>query len=198
MNVQKVALVVVAIVVVGYVGYRVQRAGGFNEFVQELRVMGRTTPSPSPTPTIPPPTNTPAASVALPPLSESAAMLNVMNTRRGDAGSDPLAVNAILQREAQEHADDMARRGYFSHESPEGVTFQQRMSSSGYPSAMLAENIGLTSGQAAEVVSLWMDSEGHRTTVLDPRFTAVGVGVARGAYQGQQAAFVVAIFGDTR
>jgi uncharacterized protein YkwD len=198
MNARRVTVAVLVIAALAYLGYRVQRAGGLNELLDELRLMtGGPAATPTPGATGAPTASAPAASAT--PSTEAAAVLATMNTRRTDAGIAALAVNAVLQREAQQHADDMATRGYFSHDTPEGITFQQRMAASGYPSMTLAENIGLTSdGEATGVVAVWMNSSAHRTNLLDARFQAAGVGVARGRYQGQVAIYVVAVFGDTR
>ena len=93
----------------------------------------------------------------------------------------------------------MAKRGYFDHTDPDGITFQQRMASSDYPVVAMAENLGLTSGDdATAVVGLWMQSPGHHDNMLNPEYRAAGIGIARGMWQGQEVLFVVAIFGASR
>jgi uncharacterized protein YkwD len=182
MDSKRIAVIVVAVLLLGYLGYRISQV------------------PPSPAVTASPivssnPTTIPTASASW----NALAVLAVINDRRAAAGSDALEINGILQYEAQAHATDMATRNYFSHDTPEGTTFQQRMAASGYPSTILAENIGLsTSGQASDVVDIWMNSVAHRTNVLDIRFRAAGVGVAPGTYQNQPAIYVVVIFGDIR
>lgn len=100
---------------------------------------------------------------------------------------------------AQEHATDMVLRGYFNHTDPDGVTFQQRMASSAYPPSAVAEDLGLTTGDdATVVVAFWLQSPGHRENMLGTVYVATGVGIALGDWQGQEALFVVAIFGAAR
>jgi uncharacterized protein YkwD len=185
-------------------------------FIDEMTVaVTRRTPLPTPVPSpsvvatpTPTPTATvkPSAIVAASPLPTTTpqpagpyeAVLLAMNARRADAGLAALTMSAVLRREAQEHADDMVARGFFDHTSPDGKTFSQRISESGYSYTAVAENIGLTSGNPVEVVALWMNSPPHRANMLDPRFVAAGVGIATGAYSGQSAVYIVAIFGDVR
>lgn len=88
-----------------------------------------------------------------------------------------MTVDNRLVTAAQQHSDDMARRGYISHTTPEGVTFDERISRAGYP-APAAENIAKGPRSAERVVALWMNSPGHRANILNCAFTAIGVGVA--------------------
>jgi uncharacterized protein YkwD len=188
----------VILAVLAYVGYEAYQAGGLTNLMR--RIQGEATPSPTasavPSPTAPMPTA--AASPTVPSSPGARTVLDTMNARRAHAGAAPLAANAILAREAQEHASDMAARQYFSHSDPDGVTFQQRMNASGYPPSNVAENLGLTSGEASEVVSFWMESTDHRANMLGAQYVAAGVGVATGTWQGRPVKFVVAIFGQSR
>jgi hypothetical protein len=55
---------------------------------------------------------------------------------------------------ARSHSTDMARRDYFSHETPEGVTPWQRAEDAGYPNPA-AENIAHGYPTAKTVVDAW-------------------------------------------
>lgn len=211
---QKAGLALVLVALAGYLGWRAWQAGGLENLMDKLRetapkpsaevsptpTPARATTSPTPKKTTPPPmpttTATPTATPAATPASAAAPVIAEVNARRAETGATALTVNTVLAREAQEHADDMAHRGFFSHTDPDGITFQQRMNASGYASGTVAENLGLTSGGAASsVVQLWMGSEGHRVNMLNEAYRGIGVGVAAGTYQGQSAVYVVAIFG---
>lgn len=48
---------------------------------------------------------------------------------------------------------------------------------------------------AAMAVSQWMQSEGHRTNILNPAFTAMGIGCALGTHNGSQYVYVTQDFG---
>jgi uncharacterized protein YkwD len=109
-------------------------------------------------------------------------LLNAQRTRRG---LRPLRANARLSRAARGHAQDMARRNYFSHTSLSGASFLDRIRRSGYlrgaRSWSAGENIAWGSGRLArprEVVRAWMRSPGHRANILNRRFRHIGLGVA--------------------
>lgn len=110
----------------------------------------------------------------------------------------PLASSPALQAIAQSHASDMAAKGYFSHTDPGGITFEQRIESSGVKGKAHAENIGLTSGADVSIVTGWMGSEGHRTNLLNAAYHVVGIGTAHGLWQGQPVVFIVAVFGNEK
>jgi uncharacterized protein YkwD len=92
-----------------------------------------------------------------------------------------------LRDVARGHSADMIVRHYFSHETPDGGTFDQRIRA-GYrvPFAAAGENIWMSKNRpptdfkqlARIVVDNWMSSPGHRTNLLNPKFTDIGVGVA--------------------
>ena len=87
-----------------------------------------------------------------------------------------------LDAVARAHSEDMARRGYLSHDSPEGTNPLQRIQASGFAGfTMAAENIGQTSRPepTREIVNGWLNSAVHRTNLYAPAFNATGVGVAR-------------------
>lgn len=127
-----------------------------------------------------------------------AAILQAVNAQRAKVGSPPLVADPVLQALAQTHASDMVAHDYFSHTNFAGVTFQQRIESSAYTGTTTAENLGLTSGPAVEIVDGWMSSDGHRTNLLNSAYGEVGIGVATGTWQGFSAVFAVAVFGNEK
>jgi uncharacterized protein YkwD len=72
----------------------------------------------------------------------------------------------------------MAARGYFSHTTPDGVTFSTRISNAGYQWSMAAENIAKGQPTPAAVMQAWMNSAGHRTNILNCGYRNLGVGLA--------------------
>lgn len=59
-------------------------------------------------------------------------LLSAINTERAKYKLTPLRSNYYLELAAQRHAKDMNSRGYFSHYSPEGLNYIDRIRSSGY------------------------------------------------------------------
>lgn len=109
-----------------------------------------------------------------------AAVLARVNAERRRAGVSPLKANPLLDRAAQRHAEDMLRRGYFAHESPEGDKVRERARDAGYDWRAIGENIALGQTSVDEVMDTWMKSPGHRRNILDPDFKELGVGLALG------------------
>lgn len=132
-------------------------------------------PPPQPSkPEVPKPADPPA-----PPRSDSSLagqIVAMVNQERAKLGCS-VAVESHLTTAAQKHTDDMSDRGYFSHTSPEGTTFDQRIRNAGY-SKPGAENIAKGTTTAAQTMQMWMNSEGHRANIQNCKLTKIGVGVA--------------------
>jgi uncharacterized protein YkwD len=105
------------------------------------------------------------------------AVISATNGARRAAGCKALVSDARLTAAAQQHAEDMASEGYFSHTAEDGRTFDARIRDSGYRSPG-GENIARGQRSAAEVVGDWMDSAGHRRNILDCTFRTIGVGIS--------------------
>lgn len=130
----------------------------------------------------PAPAAAPAAPAAPPTVTTSALEDSVVacaNRERVARGLPALRVDASLTRAAQGHARDMAARGFFAHDTPEGRTPWDRIEAAllGATAFLsMGENIakGYPSADAACVG--WMNSEGHRRNILSPGFTLIGAG----------------------
>ncbi len=86
-----------------------------------------------------------------------------------------------LDSVAQSHAEDMLRRRYYDHRTPEGASPRERVRDAGYRKASrIAENIAKGLFTPTEVVERWMNSSGHRRNILEPTTREMGVGVAYG------------------
>ncbi|MCR6487087.1 CAP domain-containing protein [Amycolatopsis sp. OK19-0408] len=135
-----------------------------------------TSAAPAPTTSeAPPPTTKPAARVA---PSTAAQVLSLVNAERADAGCKPLTEEAHLTTAAQDYSDQMSAGNFFSHTSPDGTTFDQRIKNAGY-SKPGAENIAKGQTSAAQVMDAWMNSEGHRANILNCSLTKLGVGFTK-------------------
>ena len=85
---------------------------------------------------------------------------------------------------AVKHCTDMAERGYFAHDTPEGVTPFDRMKAAGVSYYIAGENVAAGQYSPENVVKEWMESEGHRANILNPDFTRIGIGVVKGGSYG--------------
>ncbi|MDD5469654.1 MAG: CAP domain-containing protein [Candidatus Peribacteraceae bacterium] len=120
-------------------------------------------------------------------------LLTQINAERARHGIAPLALNPILTQAAELHAADMWKRRYFSHITPEGRTYVDRMRAAGYftppascscearctcePYFSLGENIAQGQLTVEQVMSDWLNSPPHRENMLNPNFTDIGIGL---------------------
>lgn len=105
-------------------------------------------------------------------------VLALTNRERLKAGLPALRLDPELSRAAQAHAEDMARRRYLSHLSPEGERVPARIARTSFGSwTACGENIAAGQPTAAEAVAAWMESPGHRANILSAWYAEMGVGV---------------------
>ncbi|WP_218150760.1 CAP domain-containing protein [Actinokineospora terrae] len=128
-----------------------------------------------PTTTAPKPTTTTAGSGQ----PEELAVVEIVNARRAEAGCGPLRWNDKLATAARKHSQDMAVRGYFDHNSPDGRTPWDRIKAEGYTKAS-GENIAAGQATPEAVMTGWMNSPGHRANILNCKSTEIGVGMYKG------------------
>lgn len=137
-------------------------------------------PPPPPAPPAPPkPPIPPIPPIALPPVLSGPAglVVSITNAERRANGCEPLRVDPRLTSSAYQHSRDMAMRGYFAHDTPEGRSFEDREIADGFPADKTGgENIAYGQETAAVVMNVWMHSPGHRANILSCEFTAIGVG----------------------
>jgi hypothetical protein len=105
-----------------------------------------------------------------------------------------LQVNALLVQAAQLKAEDMATNGYFAHISPAGVSPWHWLDKVGYQYSYAGENLAINFADSKDVTDAWMNSPAHRANVLSNNFSEIGIGTAKGVYQGQETTFIVELF----
>lgn len=144
-------------------------------------------PPPAPKPAAPPPAPKPAATTTKATTSSPSVatnssyvqqVLQLTNAQRTANGCPALTWNSALASAAQGHSADMAIHAYFSHTTPSGVTFSQRILAAGYHFSMAAENIAAGQPNPQAVVTAWMNSPGHRANILNCSLRNIGIGYA--------------------
>ena len=125
------------------------------------------------------------AAVAASPSIDDATIIerrafNRTNEERVKSGLPRLVWDSELCRMARLHSESMGRRGYFSHETPEGSRLKERARSVGILHfRVIAENIAYNKGYedpGAFAVERWMISAGHRANILYIGFQASAIG----------------------
>ena len=107
----------------------------------------------------------------------------------------PVALNAKLMSVARAHCNDMLNRDYFEHNTPEGTTPFNRITSGGYVYQTAGENlawrgttgtINMTDATEQQHLDLFVDStvpgRGHRLIMLGENFREVGIGIVKGDF----------------
>jgi uncharacterized protein YkwD len=102
------------------------------------------------------------------------------NNARIKGGLAPLVWDAELCRMARAHSENMAKQGFFSHETPEGLQLKDRARENGVAHfRVIAENIAYNKGYSDPggfAVERWMISSGHRANILYVGFQASAIG----------------------
>ncbi len=108
-------------------------------------------------------------------------VLALTNKERTKAGLKPLTMNWQAARVARTKSEDMRDKNYFSHTSPTYGSPFDMLKSFNISYRTAGENIAKGQQTAQAVVTAWMNSEGHRKNILNPSFTQLGVGYAKGS-----------------
>lgn len=106
-------------------------------------------------------------------------VIRLVNIQRRNNGLQPLTANWQLCRVARYKSQDMINKNYFSHTSPTYGSPFNMMESFGIRFSSAGENIAAGQRTPAEVMNSWMNSPGHRSNILSPSFTQIGVGLAK-------------------
>jgi uncharacterized protein YkwD len=107
-------------------------------------------------------------------------LLELTNQERKKKELPPLALSPLLSKVARAHSENMARQGKMEH-NLDGKTPLDRLRAADYQFDRGGENIaaGDPGISMPGVIKAWMESKGHRETILQPDYTEVGVGIAR-------------------
>ena len=110
-------------------------------------------------------------------------MLDLVNEERAANGLPPLAPDPELTEVARRHSADMFARGYFAHDTPEGLSPFDRMHEANVRFLVAGENLALAPTVSIAHTGL-MNSPGHRANILRPQFGRVGIGIMDGGMRG--------------
>ncbi len=122
-------------------------------------------------------------------------LVELTNIDRVETAQRRLAVSPLLERAAKLKAEDMARKGYFAHTSPDGVTPWYWFQEAGYSFDYAGENLAVDFSDSVDVDRAWMNSPGHRANILNNNFTEIGIAMSKGVFEGRETTFVVQMFG---
>lgn len=110
---------------------------------------------------------------------DSNSLLAEANKARKSAGMQPLRANRLLSGIAQQRADDMSLRQYYSHKSPDDLFYYDIMARDGLKPSYSCENLNLVFTYSdARVISDWLESKkGHKECLLNSDAYETGIAV---------------------
>lgn len=103
-------------------------------------------------------------------------VIELVNDIRAGYGLAPLEADEELGRLARLKSEDMMQRNYFDHISPTYGSPGQMLDRFGVEWRWVGENIAFGHTTPEEVVTAWMNSDGHRANILNVQATHIGVG----------------------
>lgn len=136
----------------------------------------------------------PSAAGPFTPEEAEQRVFELINVARRARGAPPVALDAELRSVALLHSKDMAEHNFHAHVSKATGNVQDRVGKSGILVARMAENIA-RAGTPEGVHQALMDSPAHRSAVLDPGFTHVGVGIVSQERLGEIELVTTQVFG---
>ena len=107
-------------------------------------------------------------------------IFHATNAVRAINGLAPLKYSQEASESARLHCEDMAKREYFAHDTPEGKTCAERMSRQGIKYTVCGENLGAGYMGAFDLVDGWYNSHGHRINMLADDYKYIGVAMTAG------------------
>jgi uncharacterized protein YkwD len=123
------------------------------------------------------------------------ALLRMTNDARARSGLNTLRRDADLDRLATEHVRAMVEARQLAHDLGQGGP-ADRLSQAGIQPLAVGENLATASTIINAHRALWA-SPSHRGAMLEPRFTAIGIGVAIGEDRSIWVCELFANFGST-
>ncbi|MBE4908855.1 CAP domain-containing protein [Bacillus luteolus] len=104
-------------------------------------------------------------------------ILDITNMMRFRHNLGPVKWHEETSIVAYKHSEDMRNNDFFSHDSPTNGGLADRLAKGEVLYQLAGENIAAKYVDGIAVVEGWLNSEGHRETLLNEKFTHLGVGV---------------------
>ncbi|HVE93144.1 MAG TPA: CvpA family protein [Actinomycetota bacterium] len=106
-------------------------------------------------------------------------LLKLVNEERTSRKLKPVKWDQRLADVARSHSRDMYTKGYFAHASLEGIRPSERLQKAKIGFVVSGENLALAPTVPLAHRGL-MNSPGHKRNILDPDFSALGIGIFNG------------------
>lgn len=110
-------------------------------------------------------------------------VLRLVNEQRAANGLSKFTTDSKLTQVAKTRAKELTQE--YSHTRPDGTSCFTAFSEVGIYYSSAGENIAEGYKTPESVVEGWMNSEGHRANILNPKFSKMGVGYAEDSGNGR-------------
>ena len=138
-------------------------------------------------------TYVPTTSTSVAEVTPDQMVAEINRVRKGN-GSKPLVFDQTLANAARNQARMMADRDQMSHNFGPGLSLRDRVTAVGYHGPV-GENVAAGQRTLEQALSGWMDSAGHRHTMLSDDWTNFGMAVVSGRPGSRYGTYWAAIFG---
>ncbi len=101
-------------------------------------------------------------------------VLRIVNAEREKAGLQPVSMNETLLDAAMQRAAEITLYYDSTHARPDGSACTTVIDD--FPAYAKGENIAAGQENAEIVMNAWMNSDGHRSNILEKSFNTIGVG----------------------
>ncbi|MFA7385831.1 MAG: CAP domain-containing protein [Candidatus Paceibacterota bacterium] len=122
--------------------------------------------------------------------------INITNKHRQENGLPPLKENSKLNSSALIKNEDMCQNQYFEHDSLSNEGVGDLAKKTGYDFIFIGENLALGGFKSEEdLLSSWMNSQGHRENILSKNYSEVGISLLRCNFENKNVWLAVSHFG---
>lgn len=122
-------------------------------------------------------------------------VVGLVNRERTERGLNVLTQNSRLQTAAQWKVDDMIQKDYWEH-FHNGKSPWEWMKEAGYEYLDAGENLAIDFTDLEAMHQAWMNSPTHRDNIINSKYKEVGIGIAKGDFEGHETIIVVQMFGN--
>jgi uncharacterized protein YkwD len=120
-------------------------------------------------------------------------LFELINEERSNAGLAALTFDPELSAAALSHSEDMRKNSFVGHVSPISGGLEERLLKAGIMTDLAAENVG-RGYNPDEIHRGLMESPGHRSAILHPDMTHVGIGISAERKSGRADYLVTELF----
>ncbi len=124
----------------------------------------------------------------------SSRVLELINEERAEEKMPALVLNSILSQSALEKANDMLKKNYFDHFSPDGRKPWDFIDRGQYEYLFVGENLAMNFTSADSVNTALMNSPSHKKNILNSRYSEVGLAIVSGEINGEKTNVLVQLF----